>query len=405
MAPLVGPVVAVVLVPAPVVQAAWWMDPPRRRGPLVIAHPGGRVLAVCPQAANAGLCPGQTVAQARLRCPWVHITAPDQAVAAVLWRTALQALTEEVAPVVEAADAAHGVLYLDARGLERLIGDPCAVARHALAALAAQGIVARAGAGPCRVVARALAARMDDGGPRALGGDAARAFLRDLPIGDAALALDDAVAAALRELGVTTTGFLAALPERSLGLHYGPTAMRAWQAATGASEPPLRPWVTPPSHVVTARLEEAVDDATIVAALLGRLAGDLATWLQARGQATGTLALRVVDASDRHGARVATQDPPLHETRAIVAGALALWDHLPVSAPVAEVALEAHDLVTPVTAQATLWGTSGDPLTRRQERLARAVATHARLYGQGQMRQARPDPRALDGWRWDEYEP
>jgi len=402
---LVGPVVAVLLVPAPVVQAAWWGDPTRRQGPLLIAQPGGCVLAVCPRAADAGLRPGQTVAQVRLGCPQAHVVAPDRAMAAVLWRVALRALTEEVAPVVETTSAAHGVLYLDAHGLERLVGDPSAVARRALTALTGQGIAARAGAGSSRVVARALAARMDDRGPRTLLGDAARAFLHGLPIGDPALNVDTAVAAALREVGVTTAALLATLPERSLGLRYGPAAMRAWQAATGASEPPLHPWVAPPSHIVAARLEEAVDDATIITTILRRLAGELAAWLHGGGRAAATLALCVVCETGSRCVRAIDQDPPLQEERAIAATILEVWRRLPAPAPVAEIALEASDLTTPVAEQATLWGSDVDPLARRQERLMRALTAHARCFGQGQMRRACPDPRALDGWRWGEYEP
>lgn len=404
-AQLIGPVVAVLLTPVPAVQAAWWADPATRQRPLVIAPPGERVLAVCPMAADVGLRPGQTMAQARLRCPRSCVVAPDRAVAAALWRAALRALAEEVAPVVEAADATDGIIYLDAQGLEQLVGDVSVVAQRVLAALAAQGIAARVGAGPGRVVARALAARMDERGPRTLHGEAARAFLHDLPLDDPALGLDEAIATGLRELGIVTAGLFATLPERSLGLRFGPDAMRAWRQARGLDEPPLLPWAAPRSRTATARLEEAVENSVIIAALLRRLAGDLAAWLQDGGHATATLALSVTCETGVRCVHVADQDPPLHDERAIVAATLELWERLPVPAPVAEVTLEAGDLTRPLVEQDDLWGTGVDPLARRQERLARTLAAHARQYGRDHLQRVRPDRRTLDGWRWDGYEP
>src|SRR5207302_4143148 len=113
-----------------------------------------------------------------------------------------------ISPVVEAAASAAGLAYLDARGLERLWGARAAGARKALQALAARDVAARAGAGPTRVVALALARRMGAEGPRALAEPEARAFLHALPIDDPALGLSPVTATALRELGLTTAGAL-----------------------------------------------------------------------------------------------------------------------------------------------------------------------------------------------------
>src|SRR5206468_6978730 len=62
-------IVAVELCPPLLVQAAWWTAPLTRAAPLALAVDGGRVLAVCPRAAQEGCGAGQTTAQARLRCP------------------------------------------------------------------------------------------------------------------------------------------------------------------------------------------------------------------------------------------------------------------------------------------------------------------------------------------------
>ncbi len=207
--PTVGPLVAVEIHPEPLLQAAWRARPALRGTPLVVAlASGGRVVAVCPLATGTGVVRGQSVAQARLRCPTLVVVPPDPLAAALLYAEMLHALAA-FSPIVEAADADAdaGVAYLDTHGLAALWGmDPVrwdggVVARAIVRALATRGIDARAGAGPTRVVARALARRMDAGEPHALGGDAAMAFLRALPLDDPALGLTPASIAALRDSG------------------------------------------------------------------------------------------------------------------------------------------------------------------------------------------------------------
>src|SRR5205085_10472309 len=207
-----------------------------------------------------------------------------------------------ISPVVEAADSAAGLAYLDAHGLERLWGDPAAVARKALQALATRDLAARAGAGPARLVALALARRMGAEGPRALAEPEARAFLHALPINDPTLGLLPTTATALRELGITTAGALAALPLAGVALRFGPDAIAAHHSVAGAADPPLHPWRPPDSLAVEHRVEAGVLDATIVQALLRRLSDRLAAQLVERGQAVATLMLHV---TCEDGARLA----------------------------------------------------------------------------------------------------
>ena len=396
-----GPIVAVELSPAAPVQAAWHAEPCLRSAPLAIVALGALVQAVCPLAASAGIVPGHGVREARLRCPDVMVRAPDREAIALLYDDLLVTLSA-ISPVVEAADSAAGLAYLDAHGLERLWGDPAAVARKALQALAARDLAARAGAGPARVVALALARRMGAEGPRALAEPEAQAFLHALPIDDPTLGLSPATATALHELGITTAGALAALPLAGVALRFGPDAIAAHHSVAGAADPPLRPWMPPDSLVVEHGVEAGVSDATIVQALLRRLSDRLAAQLVERGQAAATLALHVACEDGARLAQRAHYGTPLQAAPALAAAALDLLARSRLAAPVEALALQATDLRRPDARQRGLW--DDQAVDRRHERLAAAMAAHAQRYGQGRLRRLRRDPLAADGWVWEEAE-
>jgi protein ImuB len=396
-----GPIVAVELSPVAAVQAAWRAEPCLRSAPLAIVAPGGPVQAVCPLAAAAGIVPGQGVTQARLCCPDVMMRALDRAAIALLYDDLLVTLSA-MSPVVEAANSAAGLAYLDARGLERLWGDPAAVARKALQALAARDLAARAGAGPARVVALTLARRMGAEGPRALAEPEARAFLHALPIDDPTLGLLPATATALRELGITTAGALAALPLAGVALRFGPDAIAAHHSVASAADPPLHPWRPPDSLAVEHRVEAGISDAMVVQALLRRLSDWLAVQLVERGQAAATLTLHVACENGARLAQRAYYGTPLQAAPTLAAAALDLLARSRLTAPVEALALRATDLRRPDARQRGLW--DDQTVDRRHERLAAAMAAHAQRYGQGRLRRLRRDPLAADGWVWEEAE-
>jgi nucleotidyltransferase/DNA polymerase involved in DNA repair len=285
-----GVIVAVLLNPPLPVQAAWHAAPATRGVPLVVGAAGGPVLATCPQAAMRGVAAGQSAAQARLRCPDLRVAPPDHVAASLLWDTLLDALAG-VSPLVEAADGESGLAYLDARGLDLLWGDGAAVARQALRVLAAHGLVARAGVGPTRTVALALARRMTDDGPRLLTRTDARPFLRALPLHDPALGLPPATVAALADLGIRCAWNLADLPRDALALRVDAPVMAAWERVTRLDAPPLRPWAAPETFAVAYRPEGGLADRTMLERLLGELAVGLAARLAGRGRTAGTLTL------------------------------------------------------------------------------------------------------------------
>lgn len=395
-----GPIVAIACTPAPVVQAWWCADPTLRATPLVIAPPERPILAVSPLAGQAGVQPGQQIAQARLRCPALAIRPPEPEATLALYERLLDALTA-CSPVVEAADPAAGVAYLDGRGLSRLWGDLPGVARAALRAAAGQGLRARAGVGPIRLVALALAGRSAAcAGAPVLLDAAAIAFLHDLPLGDAALGLSPAAARTLQELGVATAGDLARLPHAGLALRFGSDVLGVWQAARGLVEPPLRPWTPPERLTVAHRAEEGLEDWTIVEAVLRQLAARLSLQLHARAQAAATLALSLRCADGAEHLRRARHWPPVQATPALIAAALDLLAGSRLRAPVESLELQAADFAAPDAVQQTLWGDAARDC--RGERLATVLQTQARRHGRSMLTRWRPDPLAADGWSCEE---
>lgn len=394
-------IVAVVLTPSPLVQAAWRLSPASRATPVVIATPQGVIVAACPRALDSGVAVGQRVAQARLRCSAVRVLHPDPTLATLatlVWEEILAALSM-VSSTVDAADPTSGLAYLDARGLDALWGDTAGVARKALAVLAARGLSAQAGAGPTRLVARVAAARMGPDGPHAVAEDEARALVDALPIDTPTLGLAPPVIARLRDLGLRTAGAFARLPAASVGLRFGVDAVVTWRMIAETREPPLRPWSPPPAHAVTHRDEGGVADALALEAIVARLAAALAARLGADGTATSALRLLLVCADGAHHARVADRHPPLQGVSAMTLAARDLLAPLRPSAPVVEIALTATGLGIPSTVQHGLWPAARDE--HGSSRLDAVLAAHARRYGHAGLGRVRRDPHAADGWRWD----
>ena len=394
-------IVAVVLTPRPLVQAVWWTAPRRRLDPLVIAPPGGRILAVCPRAARHGVMVGHSVAQARLRCPDVGIALPDPTTAAALWDEALRALST-VSPTVEATDPEEGLAYLDARGLERLWGDTVAVARQALRALEARDLRAQAGAGATRLVARALAHGMGPDGPLALEGDAARQFIQALPVDAPALALPRQIVTLLRELGTLTASDLARLPAAGIGLRFGAEGLAAWRAVTGTREPPLRPWSASATIAVTHQEEDGIADGLALQEALAGLSHRLSTQLAAQGHAVSLLSLQLMSADGARLIRHTRLWPPRQIEPALADAARDLLAALRPDTAIESVTLLATDLHTPAARQQGLWTAQGKE--RRSGRLDTILAAHARQYGRVGLRRLHRDPNAPDGWRWEAVE-
>lgn len=409
---MIGPIIAVQPWPPLLVQAAWWADPATRRIPLAVVNEGGAIVSACADALRHGVAIGQTVPQARLHCPALTIVPPERAVAAELWYRTLSALLT-LSPIVEAAthdDASDLIAYLDGHGLDLLWGDTRAVAHRAVRTLAAQGLAARAGAGPSRAVASALARRMDASGPRVLSAQESRAFLAALPLTDPLFALDAMALDDLRSLGLTAAGQLAALPHDDVVARFGPAAGLSWELARGGAEPPLRGWMPPERIAVECALDGAVDDRGIVDAALTRLCGELDARLRAAGRATELLSLLLTCEDAAPTLHCFQAMAPLMGWTALTVAAHALWTRIQPPAPVLALTLTAARLCPATARQETLFAAGAEAATERRAaarsaRLAHTLQTHRAQFGPGRIRRPRPDPLNAAGWTWSEHEP
>lgn len=201
--------------------------------------PASRVVEANAAAREHAVVPGITETEARARCP-VLVVRPwsDERVASA--RHALLDAALTVSPRVE--DGGPGIAHVDGAGLDRLIGDPRAVADRLVRQLGAVGLRARAGVAGSRTTAR-LAAQS---GPRLTvvppGGE--RAFLAAIPL--TAVDLPGDLAATLGRWGIRTLGELASLPRQGLGDRLGAAGLRVHDLALGVDREPFRVHVPEP---------------------------------------------------------------------------------------------------------------------------------------------------------------
>jgi len=398
--------IAIQLDPPALIQAAWRATPALRGGPLAIAAPGGggRILAACPHASADGVTIGHTIAQGRLRCLALALAPPDATAARALYEDLLHILST-LSPLVEATDPTRGHATLDARGLASLWGareedwDGAPVARAAVAALARHGLRARAACGPTRLAAHLLCYHAPDGALTLSPADKDRA-LRSVALTAPALGLDAATTRALDEVGVATVGALLDLPAAAVADRFGPALRATCRHLTGPDDRPLTRWTPPPCHEVARRLD-GVDDGAVVDAVLRDLCARLHARLQADGLAAATLTVRLLceDGACRTGQTRCW--PPLQTAQSLAQAARTARAACPVTAPLAEIAVQASDLCPPETRQQGLFLDARD---RRGERLAALAAAHQRRHGSPLFGRWRPDALSDDGWTWDAVE-
>ncbi len=283
----------------------WAIETWRRRRPsapqvepfaLVGPDRGLRVLtAVSPQAAAAGLFPGQRVTDAQaLRPDLVLAEAEPEADA-----RALEALADwcvRFSPAV-APDPPDG-LFLDIGGVSHLWGGEAEMAADLAARLARDGLTARIAladtAGAAWALARSPAA---EAGPQVLasrilepGGTEARTLAPELAgLPTAALRLEPAAVERLARLGLRRIGQLATLPRGPLAKRFGAKVLLRLDQALGrapealAFRRPPTPWF---SRLDLAEPVSAPED-------LARLCRDVTLRLCARLETAGRGARRL----------------------------------------------------------------------------------------------------------------
>jgi len=189
-----------------------------------------RMWQVSPLARRAGVKPGMTVSQAIGLCPSLRLCEPDPVHYDEQFARLLAALSD-VSPVVEAAEL--GRAYVGTDGLEGLYGAPEGIVKEMQLRIGNSGVESaiRVGWGNGKFISWVAATRARPGEAVIVHPGEEGAFLASQPL--AVLSLDPDTHRRLRQLGLSTLGRLAALPQEAVVSQFGAAGRRMWQLAAG----------------------------------------------------------------------------------------------------------------------------------------------------------------------------
>ena len=361
------------------------------------AELGGRAHVLGRTPLAAGVEPGQTLAEARALCPGLVV----RQASAERERAAAQAAREAahcVSPRLE--EAAPGLVYADAEGLESLFGDDRAVARELVAAAERLGLRAAVGLSSSKAVARlaARAAAADlalEATPHGAGGGAFRVvspeeqreFLAALPLH--ALDLPDELQISLRRFGLQTLGEVALLPPGPLAARLGPEAALLSRLARGEDATALQARAEPERFEEGEELDWDASSVTPLLFVWKGLLDRLAQRLAARGLMARELYLQLRLADGSWDERALDLAAPTREAPALLQLLRLSVESQPPPAGVRAVRLSAVP-TREVLEQMPLFGRRSASPTQ----LAAAVARLSALVGPGKL----GSPRAPDRW-------
>ena len=378
--------IACLLVPDLPLAALLRAEPALGGRALVIGEgPGPRagLLAVSPEARQAGVSRGMSGVQARSLVPDLVL----RVVSAAQIRSAQAALLDvarsfspRVALGPGAGSAAGGEVFLDAGGLERRFATAGQLGETLVRAASRVGLAVRVGLGPGPLTARLAALSASDEAPvRAVEAGEERAFLAPLPV--SLLESSARVRSALERFGIERLGQLAALPAAGLGRRLGPEGLRLWRLARGEDRQPLIGNPPPERFLEESEPDWAIDRVEPLLHLLESLFERLAERLACRGLTARRVSLGL--SLESGGVDVCTLEP------AAPTRACATWRELtrccleqrPPAGPVTGIAVEAEPARVR-GAQQDFFDRSGQVASQRFED---ALAQLAVLAGEGRV--------------------
>jgi protein ImuB len=259
----------------------------RLPGPLAVWTTDGNrrvLLAVDPAAAEAGLQPGQALADAQAILPGVALRpAEPEADAAWLRRLALWSLCVTPLPAVDAPDG----LLLDITGAAHLHGGEAALLHAVTTRFARAGVTVQGAIAGTPDAATALARAGRHGAVVAPGGEAAAIA----PLSLASLRLPHPTIATLHRLGLRSVGAVLDQPRAPLARRFGAALTDALDAATGERPRPIRPLRPPPDFAASREFLEPIVTREAIDATLGRLLPELCGQLEKAGRGARRLVL------------------------------------------------------------------------------------------------------------------
>lgn len=255
---------------------------------------GGSVISASVEAAEAGVEPGMTLADASRACPGLELRAtrlPRYREVSAEIRATLRSVSERIEP-----RALDGVYLEPPRGSE-----PIEIAAVVCVRLQAElSLQAVAGVGPSKFVSWLAAQHAGPGGVKQVRPSEVGRFLRDLAVTEI-WGLGPATAERLAARGISTMGELRDCPLEELREAVGRQAGPFRALARGEDREPLRPSTPLKSLSREKTLDEPTGDLSVLGEHLFELSGSLEERLvrERRSALTVTLGVRFVDGDER----------------------------------------------------------------------------------------------------------
>ncbi|MBB4065467.1 protein ImuB [Gellertiella hungarica] len=239
-----------------------------------------RLMALDRKALEAGLKPGQGLAEARAMCLGLDaVPADPQADRQFL--AALADWCSRYTPLV-ARDGMDG-LFLDITGCSHLFGGEEGLIADALSRLSAMGLEVEGAIADTPGLAWAVARFTPAAAPQARIVPTGERAERLAPLPVQALRLDPLVVEGLTKAGLRLAGDLLALPRAPLARRFGPMPLLRLDQATGREDEPISPRLPVAGLSCERRLAEPVTREEDILFLAGELARGLLPMLEQRG--------------------------------------------------------------------------------------------------------------------------
>lgn len=281
----------------------------------------GVIAAASYEARKHGVRSAMPAATALKLCPTLRILRGDMAKYAAVSRAIFRILGE-FSPVVQPLSLDEG--YLDLAGLERLFGPPRRIGERIRARIRAElDLPASVGIGPSKLVAKLASDAAKPDGLLVVAAEEAAAWVRSLPLARLP-GVGPRTEAALARLGIRTVAELAAQDPDAFARRFGDGGAHLVELARGVDDRPVLPPGAAKSLSRETTFAEDVTDAEVLAAVLLRLAEDVARRARALGVAGRTVTLKLRTADFRTTTRQRTLDPPTDDAGEMAAAAVAL---------------------------------------------------------------------------------
>lgn len=354
-------------------------DRPLLQGKPVIvgADPRGRgvVAAASYEARRFGVHSAMPISRAARLCPHAVFLPVDMEKYARVSKE-IMAILAEYSPLVEPLSLDEA--FLDVTGTERLFGSPLGLAQTIKRRIReAVGLMASAGVAPNKFLAK-LASDLEkpDGLVEVRPGEEA-SFLHPLAV-ERLWGVGRVTAGELQRMGIKTIGQLARVPVSLLERRFGKIGSHLHELALGRDDRPVEPFAPPKSMGAEETFAQDHRDLDHLQLTLRAQTERVARELRAEGYVGRTVTLKLRFKDFRTLTRSLTGEPT-QDGLEIFQRVRSLLAQVPLVQPVRLIGLSVSGLGSTAAEQLPLFAES----EARRARLARAVDTLARRFGEG----------------------